>query len=252
MIQPVLASNQYIVNEGSKFKWNATKYLWIKDGLGLGNPLLIEDNFYLAFNFTNWADYYGSEYINGTVDKNGTNMNGELSHEYYDYDTGWMTSILDRQGDYPVYIYLICDSEIEQTTIPSMQNLANNSWINYNEPNPYNFTLSGTDVEGQASYTYVGNVVFNSDKVLTKVYDELFTYSGGVLARQEKYVWTLTSYQNVSTNNSTNTDNNNNNNNPNSSGGSIPGFPLFALVAAIMTGFIFVEKKKIKSSIKKS
>jgi len=35
-IQPVLAATQYSVRPGAQFRWDASKYIFIKDGLGSG------------------------------------------------------------------------------------------------------------------------------------------------------------------------------------------------------------------------
>ena len=78
-IRPALAANQYSVNPGAHFRWDATKYYFMKDGLGIGNNLEYTHTYYLEFNFTNWAGLAGAEYLNGTVNNNGTVYDGEIS-----------------------------------------------------------------------------------------------------------------------------------------------------------------------------
>jgi len=78
-IRPALAANQYSVNPGAHFRWDATKYYFMKDGLGSGNNLEYTHTYYLEFNFTNWAGLAGAEYLNGTVNNNGTVYDGEIS-----------------------------------------------------------------------------------------------------------------------------------------------------------------------------
>ena len=41
-----------------------TKYYFYKDGLGAGNDLEYTISYYLEFNFTNWGDYLGMDFLN--------------------------------------------------------------------------------------------------------------------------------------------------------------------------------------------
>lgn len=236
-IQPAFALNQYSVNPDAQFRWNATKYIFIKDGLGLGNDLEYTLSYYLEFNFTNWAGLTGAEYLNGTVNNNGTIYNGDLSHEiYYGGTPGqdWATIILNiGVATYPVYIYLICNTEIEQTTKPQMQTLDNSSWINFNEPSTNNFTLTGTFTSGPDVTTYTGNIEFNSDKVLKYVFDEVVQESSGETVSITRYIWNLTYTPGTG-------------GDPNG----IPGFPLYMVIAAAAIGFILILRKKSLIRIK--
>lgn len=194
-IQPVQAANQYSVEPGAYFRWDATKYYYYKDGLGQGNDLEYTISYYLEFNFTNWVDF-GGEFLNGTIDNNGTVSDGEISHAYYytgqPINQEWVTEILDYQGPYPVHVYLVCETEIEQTTKPDLQDLASASWLTFGEPSPNNFTLTGTFIDGDTSMEYTAKIEFNEDKVLKYVFDELITKDLGVTVIIERYIWTLT------------------------------------------------------------
>ena len=120
-IRPALAANQYSVNPGANFRWEATKYYYHKDGFGLDNPLSYTHHYFLEFNFTNWGEISGLEYLNGTVNNNGTIYDGEISHATYYFGTpsqSWVTEIIDIPGTDPVHVYLVCETEIEQTTKP--------------------------------------------------------------------------------------------------------------------------------------
>ncbi len=230
-IQPVAAANQYSVCVGAQFKWDATKYIF-QDGFPD-----INDVYSLEFQFTNFASTLGLEYLNGTINNNGTILNGELSHAYYysmqQVGQEWVTSIIDTGGNYKVYVYLICEVEIEQTTKPNLQSLASNTWIDMTETSTNNFTLSGTDVAGSNHYEYIGKIEFNSDKVLKHLYDELRYYEGATLKRVDRYEWTLTSYTK-----GTGTCGGGSGN------GGIPGFPVYLTVAAIVVGLVVIIRKR--------
>jgi len=198
----------------------------------LVSDLSYTHTYYLEFEFTNWAGVSGAEYPDGPINNNGTIYNGLISHTTYYFGTpsqSWVTGIIDYQHPtYPVHVYLICDTEIVQTTKPDLQDLATNSaYLTFGEPSANNFTLTGTFVDGS---TYTGNVEFNSDKVLKYVYDELVTKSSGDTVRIDRYIWTLTTYT------------------PGTgaapgNGSSIPGFQLIFIIGAITVGFIFILKK---------
>lgn len=239
LIQPVLALNNYAVCEGANFKWEATKYLFQKDGLGLGNDLYINQNYLLEFNFTNFANPGSGDYLNGTINADGTVFVGSMSHKYYygfQSSNYWVTEIIDTQGDYKVYVYLICSVEIAQTTKPNLQSLSDNTWIDMVETTPNNFTLSGEYVDGDDSYTYTGRIEFNSDKVLKYVYDELKTYHLGVLQRVERYIWNLTYYAEGT--GTCGGDHNNEDDND------VPGYSVFLLISSILLGVVIIMKKK--------
>ncbi len=178
------------------------------------------------------------EYLNGTINNNGTVYDGEISHKYYCGDTPlpeWVTGILDI-----VRIYLVCETEIEQTTRPDLQALADNSWLTFNEPSTNNFTLTGTYVDVDNTTIYTGNIEFNSDKVLKYVYDELEMKTSGKTQRIERYEWSLTYTPGTGTE-------------PNGGNGeNIPGFQLYFVIAAIAIGFILIIRKKNFSNIKKN
>lgn len=239
--QFVTAANQYSVKVGAHFRWDATKYFFQKEGLGPGNDLEYTQNYYLEFNFTNWGDIGGLEYLNGTINNNGTVFDGEISHEFYYGGTpsqGWVTEILDTIGPYSVHVYLVCDTEIEQTTKPDLQDLADNSWLTFNEPTTNSFTLTGTFVDGDDTTIYTGNIEFNSDKVLKYVYDELEMKTSSETQRIERYEWSLTYTPGTGTE-------------PNGgNGGAIPGFQLYFVIVAIAIGFILIIRKKNLSNIK--
>ncbi len=138
-----------------------------------------------------------------------------------------------------MHVYLVCDTEIEQTTKPDLQDLADISWLTFNEPSTNNFTLTGTDVVGDVTTIYTGNIEFNSDKVLKYVYDELeMKTSDETQNRIDRYEWSLTYTP------GTGTESNGGN------GGNIPGFQLYVVIAAIAIGFILIIRKKNLSNIK--
>jgi hypothetical protein len=231
-IKPSFASNNYAVYPGANFRWDATKYIFIKDGLGLGTNLEYTHTYFLEFNFTNWAGSTGAEYLNGTVNHNGTIFTGEISHEYYyggqPFGQEWVTDILDYQGTYPVHVYLVCNTEIEQTTKPNLQNLASNSWLTFGESPAYNFSLTGILAPPDTTETdiYTGNIRFNSDKVLSYVFDEMVQKDSGITVYIERYVWTLTYTPGTPTN-----------------GPAIPGFQIWALTSVIFLGVLLIYKK---------
>lgn len=241
-IQPTLALNQYSVNPGAYFRWDARKYIFVKDGLGIGNDLEYTHLYYLEFNFTNWAGLSGMEYLNGTYNNNGTIYDGEISHEYY-YDNppgqDWATVILNvGVATYPVHIYLVCNTEIEQTTKPDMQNLDDNSWINFSETSTNNFTLTGTFIDGIDKTYYTGMVEFNSDKVLKYVFDEVVQVYSDIITSITRYIWTLTTY--IPETDTGNGDTN-----------GIPGFSLYLIIFAVGLGIIMIlsKKKRFKTKI---
>jgi hypothetical protein len=240
-IQPVFALNQYSVNPGAHFRWDATKYLFLKDGLGLGINLEFTHSYYFEFNFTDWGDISGLDYINGVADNNGTVGAYEISHEYY-YGRSpvldWVTEILDTSGPYPIYIYLVCETEIEQTTKPSLQNLAANSWLTFGEPSTYTFTLIGTFVDDDVTTYYTGNIEFNSDKVLKYVKDELISENNTISQTLsiERYIWSLT-YSPGSGNGDTN---------------GIPGFSIYLIMLVMTLGIISIISKTSYFKIKKN
>jgi len=233
-IQPAFALNQYSVNPGAHFRWDATKYIFIRDGLGLGINLEYTHSYYLEFDFTNWAGMSGMEYLNGTYNNNGTVYDWEISHEYY-YDNppgqNWATVILNvGVATYPVHIYLVCNTEIEQTTKPDMQNLDTNSWINFTEPSTNNFTLSGTYPSGIDRTTYTAFVEFNSDKVLKYVFDEVVQVTSDITMSITRYIWSLTYTPGTDTGNG---DTN-----------GIPGFSLYIIIFVVGLGIIITLSKK--------
>lgn len=231
-IRPVLAVNQYSVYPGAHFRWDATKYFFDKDGLGPGNDLSYTHHYFLEFNFTNWAGSSGAEYLNGTVNNNGTVYDGELSHATYYFGTpsqSWVTEIIDIPGPYPVHVYLINNIEIEQTTKPGLQDLADNSWLTFGESPTNNFSLTGIYINGDARDIYTGNIRFNSDKVLSYVFDELVRKDIGIIEYVWRYTWTLT--YTPGTPSSPSDDN-------------IPGFSIISLIAAITVGIILIIRKK--------
>lgn len=225
--QMVTAVNQYSVEVGAHFRWDATQYFFMKDGPEYTH------SYYLEFNFTNWGDPGGLDYLNGTINNNGTVFDGEISHEYYyggqTYGQEWVTDILDYQGEYPVHVYLVCATEIEQTTKPELENLALNSWLTFGEPSTNNFTLTGTYIDGDNTAIYTGKVEFNSDKVLKYVYDELILKTDGVTQIIERYVWTLTYTPGTPTG---------------GTGESIPGYSLYFVMGAIAISFLLLLRRK--------
>lgn len=236
VIQPVFGA--YSVKSGAYFRWDATKYFFQKDGLGSGLNLEYTHEYRLEFEFTNWAEISGLYYINGTISNNGTVFDGEISHEYYyggqPYGQEWVTDILDYQGDYPVHVYLVCDTEISQTTKPDLQYLATNSWLTFGEPSANNFTLMGSLVEGDKTYEYTGKVEFNSDKVLKHVHDEMVQKELGVTEFIERYIWNLSTYT-VGTGSL-----------PGGTNGLIPGFPTLIIISMLIIGMmIIIWKKKL-------
>jgi len=230
-IQMVTAANQYSVEVGAHFRWDATKYIFVKDGLGFGNDLEYTHTYYLDFEFTNWGDPGGLDYLNGTINVNGTVYIGEISHEYY-YSrvpgvNEWVTEILDDQGIYPVHVYLVCATEIEQTTKPDLQNAATHPDLTFNEISTYNYSLTGSFSAPEG--TYSGRIEFNSDKVLKYVYDESILKTGEDIQRIDRYVWTLTYTPGTPTE---------------GDGGTIPGFSLYFVMGAIAISFLLLLRRK--------
>ncbi|GAG17572.1 unnamed protein product, partial [marine sediment metagenome] len=171
--------------------------------------------------------------LNGTVNSNGTIFDGDMSHNlYYGWTPlgqEWVTDIIDISGPYPIHVYLICDTEIAQTTKPDLQDLADNSFLSFGETPTNNFSLTGTDIAGDITNTYTGNIKFNSDKVLSYVFDEMVTKDLGVLKYVERYTWTLTYTPGTGA--------------APGNGSSILGFQLIFIIGAITVGFIFILKK---------
>jgi hypothetical protein len=230
-IQPAFAANTYAVKVGARFRWDATKYYFLKDGMGIGNNLEYTHSYYFAFNFTDWGNITGLEYVNGVADNNGTVGTYEISHEYY-YGrspvASWVTDIIDTSGSYPVYIYLVCDTEIEQSTKPSLQDLAANSWLTFGESSAYTYTLIGTYVDADVTTYYTGNIEFNSDKVLKYVKDELI-FENNTISQTlsiERYIWNLTYTPGTG------------------DGAGIPGFSLYLILASMMIGFLLIMRRK--------
>lgn len=236
--QMVTAANQYSVEVGAHFRWDATKYYFMKDGLGLGNDLEYTHSYYLEFEFTNWGEFLGVEYLNGTINVNGTVNTSEISHEYY-YSrvpggNEWAIVILDVSvADYPIHIYLVSDTEIEQTTKPDLQNAATHPDLTFNEYSTYNYTLTGSFSAPEG--TYSGRIEFNSDKVLKYVYDELIIKSLGVTQIIDRYIWTLTYTPGTPAG---------------GPGGTIPGFSLYFVIGAIAISFLLLLRRKILFKMK--
>ncbi len=240
-VRPALAANQYSVNPGANFRWDATKYYFMKGGGSGGSDLSYTHHYFLEFNFTNWAGSSGAEYLNGTVNNNGTVYDGELSHATYYFGTpsqNWGTFILDVSvAVYPVHVYLVCNTEIEQTTKPDLQTLAAASWLTFGESPTHNFTLTGTYIDGDETDIYTGNIRFNSDKVLSYVFDEAVSINNTIDVTMyiERYIWTLTYTAGT----------------PSSpSDGAIPGFSMISIIAAISIGIFIVMRKKLMRNLK--
>jgi len=230
--QMVTAVNQYSVEVGAHFRWDATKYIFVKDGMGPGNDIEYTHTYYLEFEFTNWAGLSGAEYLNGTINVNGTVYTGEISYEYY-YSrvpggNVWGTDILDVSvALYPIRIYLVSNTEIEQNTKPDLQNAATHPDLTFNEISTYNYSLTGSFSAPEG--TYSGRIEFNSDKVLKYVYDESILKTDEDIQRIDRYVWTLTYTPGTSTG---------------GNGGSIPGFSLYYVMGAIAISFLFLLRRK--------
>ena len=232
-IRPALAANQYSVNPGANFRWDATKYYFMKDGLGLGSDLSYTHHYFLEFNFTNWAGLSGAEYLNGTVNSNGTIYDGEISHASYYFGTpsqSWITEIIDTSSPYPIHVYLVCNTEIEQTTKPDLQDADTHPDLTFNEISTYNYTLTGSF--SAPTGTYSGKFEFNSDKVLEYLFDELIIGSNDII---ERYTWTLTYTAGTP---------------PTPNGDGIPGFSIISIIAAITIGIYIVIRKKLGRHLK--
>ena len=243
-IRPAMAANQYSVNPGANFRWDATKYYFMKDGLGLGSDLSYTHHYFLEFNFTNWAGSSGAEYLNGTINNNGTVYDGEISHAYYYFGTpsqGWVTEIIEIPGPYPVHVYLVCNTEIEQTTKPDLQDLADNSWLTFGESPTNNFSLTGTYINGDETDIYTGNIRFNSDKVLSYIFDEMVAKDLGVTQYIERYTWTLTYTAGTPPTPPTS---------PTPNIVIIPGFSVISIIAAVSLGIFIVMRKKLVRNFK--
>ena len=234
IMQPTFAA--YSVKSGASFRWDATKYYFMKDGQGVGNDLEYTLQYTFEFEFTNWGELSGVYYINGTINNNGTIFDGEISHAYYysgqSLGQEWVTDILDYQGTYPVHVYLVCDTEITQTTKPELQTLAASSWLTFGEPNTNNFTLTGIYTDGNDVTEYTGNIEFNSDKVLKHVHDEIVQKDTGVTVGIERYIWDLTYTPGTGA--------------PPGGLGGIPGFPTILIISSLMIGILaLIWKKKL-------
>ena len=91
---------------------------------------------------------------------------------------------------------------------------------------------------GDVTNIYTGNIRFNSDKVLSYIFDEMVAINNtsDVTMYIERYIWTLTYTPETPET-------------PN--GGIIPGFSIFSLITAISLGIILIErKKKLINSVK--
>ena len=231
-IRPALAANQYSVNPGANFRWDATKYFFDKDGLGL-DPYSYTHHYFLEFNFTNWAGLSGAEYLNGTINNNGTVYDGELSHATYYFGTpsqSWITVIIGTQATYPIHVYLISNTEIEQTTKPDLQDADTHPDLTFNEISTYNYTLTGSF--SAPTGTYSGKFEFNSDKVLKYLFDEVIVGSNDVI---ERYTWTLTYTAGTPSS-------------PSDDG--IPGFSIISIIAAVAIGIFIIIRKKLVCHLK--
>lgn len=230
-IRPALAANQYSVNPGANFRWDATKYYFHKDFFGAGSHLSYTHYYFLEFNFTNWAGLSGAEYLNGTVNSNGTVYDGEISHASYYFGTpsqSWITEIIDISSPYPIHVYLVSNTEIEQTTKPDLQDADTHPDLTFNEISTYNYTLTGS-FSGPTG-TYSGKFEFNSDKVLKYLFDELIIGSNDII---ECYTWTLTYTAGTP---------------PSPSDDAIPGFSIISIIAAVAIGvFIVIRKKSVRN-----
>jgi len=228
IIQPTFAA--YSVRPGASFRWDATYYFFDK-----GSDLEFTHHYTLEFEFTNWGEYLGMYYINGTFNSNGTIYDGDISHKYYHGDQPdgqeWFTDILDYQGTYPIHVYLACDTEITQTTKPELQTKAANSWLTFGEPNTNNFTLTGTFVDGNDVTEYTGNIEFNSDLVLKHLYDEIVQKDTGEIVGIERYIWDLTYTPGTGAP-------------PGGVNGAIPGFPTLLIISILAIGIIAIIWKK--------
>jgi len=228
-IRPVLAVNQYAVDPGAQFRWDATKYYFMKDGLGLGNDLEYTHNYFLEFDFTSWGGSSGTEYLYGTINNNGTVYDDEISHATYYFGTpsqSWVTDIIDTSGPYPVHVYLVCNTEIDLTTKPDLQYAGTHPDLTFNEISTYNYSLTGSF--SAPTGTYLGKIEYNSDKVLKYVFDELIIGSNDII---ERYIWNLTYTAGTPTS-------------PN--GDTIPGFSIVSIISAVTIGvFIVIKKKKL-------
>jgi hypothetical protein len=233
-IRPALALNQYSVDPEAHFRWDATKYYFMRDGLGLGNNLEYTQNYFLEFNFTNWGGVSGAEYLNGTINNNGTVYDGEISHASYYFGTpsqSWITEIIDASSPYPVHVYLVCNTEIDQTTKLDLQDADTHPDLTFNEISIYNYSLTGSF--SSPTGTYSGRFEFNSDKVLKYVFDEFIIGSNDVI---ERYTWTLTYTPGTSTS---------------PSGDTIPGFSIFSIISIITIGVLISRRKRIVKFLQK-
>ena len=232
-IRPALAANQYSVDPGANFRWDATKYYFQKDAFGPGNHLEYTHHYFLEFNFTNWAGASGAEYLNGTINNNGTVYDGGLSHATYYFGTpsqSWITEIIDISSPYPIHVYLVSNTEIEQTTKPDLQDANTHPDLTFNEISTYNYTLTGSF--SAPTGTYSGKFEFNSDKVLKYLFDELI---GGSNELIERYTWTLSYTEGTP---------------PSPSDSAIPGFSILSIIAAISIGICIVIRKKLGNHLK--
>ncbi|MBY9015392.1 MAG: hypothetical protein KGD68_06840, partial [Candidatus Lokiarchaeota archaeon] len=184
-----------------------------------------------------------AEYLNGTVNNNSTVYDGEISHATYYFGTpgqSWVTDIIDTSVPYPVHVYLVCSTEIEQTTKPDLQDLADNSWLTFGEAPTNNFSLTGTYINGDVTditEIYTGNIRFNSDKVLSYVFDEMVAINNTIDVTMyiERYIWTLTYTAGTPTT---------------TNGGGIPGFSIISIIAAITIGIFVVTRKKLVRNLR--
>lgn len=244
MVQPVLATNTYEVDPGAEFVWEATKYYFDKDGLGVGNDLQYTHEYRYAFNFTEWGDNYGAEYPMGVADDNGTIIDpAEIAHEYYMQSTSplWVTDILDQSGEYPVHVYMVCTPTEIATTKSDMQAIGGVSGYTFTEVSTNNFTLDYDD----GTYFYKAIVTFNDDLVLEYLFDEMKQYSNGgaTLEGVERYEWELTYLPGDSGDDG---DDGDDGTDGDDGGFSVDGYSSIALFAAMSMGAAFLILKRRK------
>ncbi len=96
-----------------------------------------------------------------------------------------------------------------------------------------NFTLTGSLVDGDNTYEYIGKIEFNSDKVLQHVHDERGQKNLGAIVRIERYIWDLTYTAGTGSL-------------PNGTSGAIPGYPALLIISILIIDMmIIIWKKKL-------
>lgn len=225
-IKPVLAAHDWSVCEGDKITWNCTKYL--------DNPsITITYHYTVIITVSNYADWYGAEYINGTLDQNGTSaitfLNSVTVRGLAPSAGFWMNEPID---DPNVSIHFIATQLDLNSLKTALQDLATNPNYHFSESTNsqgvISFKFWGSGVDGSTSWTYTAVINYTSDMVLYSIDDERYAEDGSD-TDLEQYTWRRTSYSHGTC--------------LDDSSNAIPAFPfLLVLLAAMVSYFIYLRR----------